>query len=142
MQFATELLIMNLAGKVEQLNKTALVDLIRELKMVKEDIDFTDTLGVVRVLKAAAAKAHIVRNDADQSVVMKIEFESGKGIALNFGKCDDITYGFFLIVFQISGQVHQQLVVSADAPVPVYCCNRIHKSFSFISGFRWPPGYP
>lgn len=94
MQFATELLVMDLAGKVEKLNKTALVDLVRELKMVKEDIDFTDTLGVVRALKNAAAKAHIVRNDADQSVVMKIEFENGKVIAINFGKCDDITYGF------------------------------------------------
>lgn len=94
MQFATELLVMNLAGKVEQLNETALVDLMRELKMVKEDIDFTDTLGVVRVLKAAAAKGHIIRDDADKSVVMKLEFESGKNVVINFGKCDDITYGF------------------------------------------------
>ena len=76
MQFATELLIMDLAGKVEQLNKTTLVDLVRELKMVKEDIDFTDTLGVVRVLKTAAERLILFVMMQDHSVVMKIEFET------------------------------------------------------------------
>lgn len=94
MTFMKELVIMPLAATVEKLNQDVLVDIITEVKNLKEDVDFEDTLAVVRVLKNSATKAHIVRNDVKQSVLYKIEFANGNEYEVNFGELDDVIYEY------------------------------------------------
>lgn len=94
MTFMKELVIMPLAATVEKLNQDVLVDIITEVKNLKEDVDFEDTLAVVRVLKNSATKAHIVRNDNKQSVVYKIEFANGNEYEIDFGELDDVIYEY------------------------------------------------
>ena len=94
MTFMNELVILPLAATVEKLNQDVLVDIITEVKNLKEDIDFEDTLTVVRVLKNSATKAHIVRNDAKQTVLYKIEFANGNEYEVNFGELDDVIYEY------------------------------------------------
>ena len=94
MTFMKELVILPLAATVEKFNQDVLVDIINEVKNLKEDIDFEDTLTVVRVLKNSATKAHIVRNDNKQSILYKIEFANGNEYKVDFGELDDVIYEY------------------------------------------------
>lgn len=92
MTFASEVTMLTLSGKVETTSRDALIKLIDELKSVKEDIDFSDAFGVTRVLKNATTKAHVVRNDAENSIALYFAFKNGNEVVLNFGSVDDVTY--------------------------------------------------
>lgn len=94
MTFASEVTMLTLSGKVETTSRDALIKLIDELKSIKEDIDFSDAFGVTRVLKNATTKAHVVRNDAENSIALYFAFKNGNVVVLNFGSVDDVTYSF------------------------------------------------